>query len=70
MSLRNDQSKFVWMVGRLIEYAYREGFELTFGDTYPHAKHKVGSFHDKGLAIDLNLFKAGLYLSSSEAHLP
>jgi len=71
MSLRKQQNRFVKAVGMLINYAYSLGYELTFGDTYPGKfKHKKNSFHEKGLAIDLNLFKNGTYLTKSEDHKP
>jgi len=70
MSLREDQSKFVMMVGLLIEYAYLIGYELTFGDAYAHDGHRENSFHYKRLAIDLNLFKGGKYLTTTEDHRP
>ena len=70
MSLRSQQSKFVKAVGLLIIYAYHLGYELTFGDTYPHSKHMIGSWHEKGLAIDLNLFRDGKYLTKTEDHQP
>lgn len=70
MSLRKQQSEFVRAVGLLIAYAYSLGYELTFGDTYPGKfSHKKGSWHEKGLAIDINLFKDGEYLTSSHDHL-
>ncbi|MBA7495774.1 hypothetical protein ES702_06363 [subsurface metagenome] len=68
MSLRKDQSKFVHMVALLILFAYQKGYELTFGDAYAHDGHKANSFHYKRLAIDLNLFKGGKYLSKTEDH--
>lgn len=71
MSLRKQQSKFVKAVGLLISYAYSLGYELTFGDTYPGKfKHKLDGFHPKGLAIDLNLFKGGIFLTETSAHEP
>lgn len=69
MTLRQEQSKFVRKVGLLISYAYELGFELSFGDTYPGKyKHCWGSFHNKGLAIDLNLFKDGKFLRKTSDH--
>lgn len=69
MSLRNKQSEFVHAVGKLICYAYSLDYELTFGDTYPGKfPHRTRSFHEKGLAIDLNLFKDGKYLTDTEDH--
>ena len=70
MSLRKDQSTFVKMVGQLIAFAYAEGYELTFGDAYAKTGHKKGSKHYDRLAIDLNLFLQGHYLTTTEAHRP
>ena len=71
MSLRSQQSQFVSCVGKLIVFAYDQGYELTFGDTYP-GKHKHAEFgkHPEGLAIDLNLFRDGRYLTTTEDHAP
>lgn len=68
MSLRAKQSKFVEMVGRLIAFAYEHGYELTFGDAFAKSGHMNGSLHYIRLAIDLNLFKDGKYLTSTEDH--
>lgn len=68
MSLRKNQSKFVQMVAKLIEFAYGRGYELTFGDAYAKSGHKDGSFHYMRLAIDLNLFKDGKYLTKTSDH--
>jgi len=69
MKLRELQSFFAQNIGHLIEFAYDNGYELTFGDTYPYKEHKKGSLHELGLAIDLNLFKDGKYLSKTDDHL-
>lgn len=68
MSLREKQSKFVRMVGLLIFYASSLGLELTFGDAWAQSGHKHNSLHYDRLAIDLNLFKAGEYMISTEDH--
>jgi hypothetical protein len=70
MSLRERQSLFVRMVARLIDYADALGYELTFGDAYATSGHAAGSFHYSRLAIDLNLFKDGKYLTETEDHKP
>ena len=70
MGLRSIQSEFVKKIGLLINFATAEGYELTFGDAYAQDGHKDGSFHYKRLAIDLNLFKDGEYLTETEDHLP
>jgi hypothetical protein len=67
--MRKEQSQFALAVGKLILFAYDKGFELTFGDTYPSlVKHIKNSFHGKGLAIDLNLFKDNKFLSQTSDH--
>ncbi len=68
MSLRKKQSDFVHMVSLLIAYAYQNGYELTFGDAYAQRGHKKNSLHYDRLAIDLNLFKDGKYMISTEDH--
>lgn len=80
MTVREKQSLFVWLVAKLIQEAWRQGFQLTFGEAYRspeeaarQAKLKKGiknSLHTQKLAIDLNLFKDGTFLSSSESHRP
>ena len=56
------------MVALLIIKATELGYELTFGDAYATRGHKKDSFHGKRLAIDLNLFKDGKYLTETEDH--
>lgn len=78
MTLRQKQSLFVQLVIQLLLAAHSMGFELTFGETYRSpeeaarlAKLGIGiknSLHTKKLAIDLNLFRNGKYLSSTESH--
>jgi len=71
MALSDEQQDFVRAVGHLLIYAYSLGYEITFGDTYPGKyDHKEGSFHEKGLAIDINLFKDGQYMRRTEDHRP
>lgn len=68
MSLGNEQRKFSLMIGRLIVWAYAQGYEITFGDAWAKTGHIDGSFHYKRLAFDLNLFKDGVYLKTTEDH--
>lgn len=81
MTLGQKQRKFTRMIGLLIEYAYENGYELTLGDAYrdPRLHGDVGvkksyssanSLHKSRLAVDLNLFKNGRYLTTTEAHRP
>lgn len=66
--LREQQSEFTKKVALLILYAYEQGYELTFGDAYAKSGHKMYSFHYKRLAIDLNLFKDGEFLTETKDH--
>lgn len=81
MTLGQKQRKFTRMIAQLIEYAYANGYELTFGDAYrdPRLHGDVGvkksyssanSLHKSRLAVDFNLFKNGQYLTTTEAHRP
>ena len=70
MTLRQKQSKFMRMLARLIDFAYDNGYELTGGDLWATTGHMENSLHYSRLAIDLNLFKDGKYLKSTEAHRP
>ena len=59
------------MVADLIQYAYDQGYELTFGDAYRDSRVPYGhpnSLHRSRLALDLNLFENGKYLVTTEDH--
>lgn len=81
MRLGEKQKLFVRLLPKLINYAHRNGYEITLGDAYrdPRAfgkigKRKKGSYgkkysnHKSRLAIDLNLFKNGRYLTKTSDH--
>jgi len=68
MSLRQEQSKFARKLSLLIAFAYEKGYELTLGDAYATTGHIQNSFHYKRLAIDLNLFRNGTYLTETDDH--
>lgn len=80
LTLGQKQRKFTAMVAKLITFAYANGFELTFGEAYRtpeqaalNAKTGAGisnSLHTQRLAVDLNLFKNGIYLTDSAAYAP
>ena len=69
MSLNQKQFEFTYAVSRLIEFAYMNGYSLTFGDALAKTGHRRNSFHYKALAIDLNLFKDGRYLKNNLDHI-
>lgn len=79
MKLGTKQRKFTLMVSQLIQYAYSQGYELTFGDAYRDPRvfgdmnRSIGygrrySNHKVRLAIDLNLFKDGEFLTQTSDH--
>ncbi len=71
MSLRKQQSEFAKMVPRLIDKAYELGYEVTLGDAYRDDRCPYGSKsskHHVRLAIDLNLFLHGTYLTTTSSH--
>lgn len=78
MTLGDKQRVFTRNVGRLIEWAYLNGFEITLAEAYrtpeqaqANAANGSGianSLHCKRLAIDLNLFKDGVYLTKTSDH--
>ena len=80
MTLRQKQSLFARMVALLILKAYEMGYEITFGEAWrtPEQAQRnaaagrgiSNSLHIDRLAIDLNLFKDGKFLTSTEAHRP
>lgn len=81
MTLGQLQRQHTLMIAKLIFFAYENGYELTWGDAYrdprlhgePGKKQGYGaanSNHKLRLAVDLNLFKDGAYLTSSEDHRP
>lgn len=80
MTLGQKQRKFTRMVADLIVWAYDNGYELTWGEAYRtpeqaalNAKTGKGianSLHGDRLAVDLNLFKGGQYLTTTEDHRP
>lgn len=77
MSLGQKQRLFTRMLSRLLNYAHGIGYEITLGDAYrdPRVFGELGkskgygspnSCHKSRLAIDLNLFLDGCYLTTTE----
>lgn len=81
MRLGEKQELFMRLLPRLIDKAHELGYELRGGDLFrdPRLHGVVGvklgygyyrSAHKKKLAIDLNLFKDGQFLRTTEDHRP
>ena len=81
MTLSEQQRLFAKQLPKLINKAHALGFEVTLGDAYRDARvfgdvgEKKGygksfSLHKSRLAIDLNLFKNGKYLTKTSDHKP
>lgn len=80
MTLREKQSAFVVLVGRLIAEATRRGYALTFGEALrspEEAARLAGtgagitrSLHCDKLAIDLSVFINGVYQADTAAYTP
>lgn len=73
MTLGEKQREFSRHVALLILKAYELGYEITFGEAWrsPEEATRRGfpnSLHRDRLAIDLNLFKDGVYLTKTEDH--
>lgn len=71
--LRAKQVAFAAMIPDLIKRAFDMGYEVTLGDAYRDPRCPYGSAsskHKRRLAIDLNLFKDGVYLTTAEDHRP
>jgi hypothetical protein len=72
-TLHDAQALHVKLVAQLITYAYSEGYELSWGEAYrtpeqaqwdaDHHTGIVNSVHCDRLAVDLQLFKDGVYLT-------
>lgn len=77
MSLGDKQRRFAFCVSELIQYAYACGYELTFGDAYRDPRvhgefskkdsySAAKSVHKLRLAVDLNLFVGGVYITDGD----
>lgn len=72
------QEEFAQSVARLIQKAGQLGFGVTFGEAYRTPEQAAlnaakgsgisNSLHTERLAIDLNLFKDGVYITDHRGH--
>ena len=73
LSLGNKRRAFSKMVALLIQYADLLGYETAIDYVKRCEDCPVGhknSLHKQGLAIDLHLYKDGIYLTSTQDHTP
>lgn len=81
MSLSKKQQDFCLKISYLIQWAFENGYQLTFGDAYrdPRLHGAIGekrgygaasSCHKSRLAVDFNLFKDGQYLTGTADYAP
>jgi hypothetical protein len=81
MTLGEQQRIFTKNIMLLIQFAYNSGYELSFGDAFRDARvhgeygvkrgySAANSFHKLRLAVDLNLFKDGVYQVHTRYHKP
>jgi hypothetical protein len=79
-TIGQHQRRFLPFVAKLIEWAYANGYELTAGELYrtpeqaaldaQHGSGIANSLHILRLAIDVNLFKDGVYLTDTTQYKP
>lgn len=72
------QEEFAQSVARLIQQASKLGYGVTFGEAYRTPEQAklnaasgagiANSLHTERLAIDLNLFKDGVYITDGTGH--
>lgn len=77
MKIGEAQELFGRLLGELLVYIHLKGYQVRLGDVLARATdtdingkptHKKNSQHFKKLAIDINLFKDGGFLSKTEDH--
>lgn len=80
LSLGQKQRLFSFLLPRLLDKAHELGFEISLGEAWRNtatarlmAEQRRGianSLHIERLAIDLNLFRGGEYVTDGDCHAP
>lgn len=80
LNLLRRQFLMARLLPRLLDRAHYLGFDVTLGETWRSletakanaaaGKGIVNSLHGMRLAVDLNLFRGGKYLTATEDHRP
>ena len=68
MKLGKKQELFAKLYAEHILWLYDNGYKCRLGDVFAHDRHKENSNHYKKLAGDINLFKDGEYITTTEGH--
>jgi hypothetical protein len=71
VNLVEKQAAFAQAIARLIQHADALGYQVTFGDAYRDARVTYGSEHSLHrirLAVDLNVFRDGVYLTDGSEY--
>mgnify|MGYP001378570152 CR=1 FL=1 len=75
LTLRTARCAFAIAVAKLILHAESSGYSAALAEGMdrrtakdPTSDHMAGSLHDIGLAQDIDLYKDGVYLTTTEDH--
>lgn len=68
MRLGEKQEIFALAFAEHIVWLYEQGYRVRIGDVWAHDRHKENSLHYDKLAGDINLFKDGEYITTTEGH--
>ena len=77
MTMQKQQALFTFNIHLLIEYAFKQGFELTFGEVFRTVEQQkiyfdsgrsktMDSRHMHRLAVDFNIFKNGELINDAQ----
>lgn len=73
MTLREKQSIFMKLLVELFDFIHESGYEITGGELWRSEAEAIrrgfrNSNHTRRIAIDINLFKNGVWLQNTEDH--
>lgn len=78
--LSTKQFRFSLLVSHLLQKAHEMGYDVSLGEAYRSPQEAArlalaglgirNSLHTKRLAIDINLFKDGVYLTNGDDYQP
>jgi hypothetical protein len=68
MTHGEKRRRFTFFLAKLIVYANECGYGIAIDGTKEATGHIENSFHPKGLAADMNLYKGETWLKNTEDH--